>query len=81
MAELHRENGFMFYIWSDDHPHPAHVHVDKGDGASDLDITAGKVVWQKGFKKQEIRHIERIFKENSEKILAGWREHFGAENL
>jgi len=80
MPELHRENGYVFYIWSNDHDHPAHVHVEKGGGEADLELQTGKVTWQEGFSGKEVRHIERIFEENTQKIWSGWREWFGIQN-
>jgi hypothetical protein len=80
MPELHRENGFVYYIWSNDHPHPAHIHVEKGSGEADLALETGKVTKNEGFTGNEVRNIQRIFEENSEKIWSGWREFFGIEN-
>jgi hypothetical protein len=80
MPEIHRENGFVFFFWSNDH-RPPHVHIKKAGATAELALETGKVVWSEGFRGREVRQIESIFKENSGKIWSKWHNRFGPEAL
>jgi Domain of unknown function (DUF4160) len=79
MPEIHREDGYVFFVWSNDHL-PPHVHIKKGGAAAKLELRRGRVVWREGFKGKDIRQVERIFRQNSSKIWSWWHERFGPEN-
>jgi hypothetical protein len=63
----------MFY--SDDHE-PTHIHVIKDGHEAKYNINPLVMVYNHGFKKNEIALIESIILENEEIIASRWRNFF-----
>jgi hypothetical protein len=63
----------MFY--SDDHE-PIHIHVIKDGHEAKYNINPLEMVYNHGFKKNEIALIESIIMENEEIIASRWRNFF-----
>jgi Domain of unknown function (DUF4160) len=74
---LHEEDGYRFYVWSNEHM-PPHVHVEKDSAWAKLNVETGRITESKGVKGRKRRKIERIFKSNSAKIKAWWQATFGS---
>jgi hypothetical protein len=77
MATVHRENGFEFRIWPNDHA-PPHVHAWKAGGMAKIELVDGF-----GFSKvREMKPVDvvravRIVMENEEKLMQAWEEIHG----
>lgn len=68
--------GFIFKFYSDDHE-PIHVHVVKDGKEAKYNVEPEVVqVYNHGFKKNEISMIESVIEENTEVIIARWKEYF-----
>lgn len=73
---MHREGGFRFAIYTDDHE-PAHVHVLKdGEVIINLMGAAGRpeIRQVSGVTRADQRKLLRIVAEQQEYLLAKWQE-------
>lgn len=64
--------GFRFYFWSNEHE-PIHVHVEKGDAEAKFNISPVELVYNHGFRPNELKLIESLVEENAEVILERFR--------
>ena len=79
MATVHREAGFRFVIYSDDHE-PAHVHVvDDGNAKVDLGGASGmpEMIYAGGFKQGDVRRIMEIVRRHRMIFLKRWSDIHG----
>lgn len=68
--------GFIFRFFSDDHL-PIHVHVVKDGHEAKFNVEPKvELVYNHGFKRQEITLIESIVEENVEVIVTHWIDYF-----
>lgn len=68
--------GFCFKFYSDDHE-PIHVHVVKdGKEAKYNVIPDVSLVFNHGYKKNELSMIESIVEENKDVIIERWHDYF-----
>lgn len=82
MVTVHREGGFRFAIYRDDHE-PAHVHVMK-DGEVIMNLIGAdgrpEVRDVYGMTRADIRKVKRIVIDRQAEFLAAWQEmHDGAD--
>lgn len=79
MVTVHREAGFRFVIYSDDHD-PAHVHV-VGDGNAKVDLGGGngmpEMVYAGGFKQGDVRRILDVVRKHRTMFLKRWNDIHG----
>lgn len=74
MATVHRENGFEFRIWPNDHA-PPHVHAWKAGGMAKIELVAGfGLVKVREMKPVDVIRAVRIVIANREKLLQAWEE-------
>jgi hypothetical protein len=80
MPTEHREDGFRFMIYVDDHE-PAHVHVFREDDEAKIQLgdTPDEVdlvkVW--GMSMRDVRRALAIAERRHKKLLTAWRKHHG----
>ena len=67
--------GFRFMFYSNDHD-PIHVHVLKDGCEAKYNVSPIELLFNHGFKKQEIALIESIIEENTEVIIERWKVFF-----
>lgn len=68
--------GFHFMFYSDDHT-PVHVHVLKDGKEAKYNIEPEIVlVYNHGYKKNEISMMESVIEENREVIIDRWKAYF-----
>lgn len=76
MVTVHRESGFRFAVYTNDHE-PAHVHVIK-DGEVIVDLIGAdgqpEVRDAYGATKADVRKALRIVTEQKEYLLRKWQE-------
>jgi hypothetical protein len=79
MVTVHREGGFRFVIYRDDHE-PAHVHVIK-DGEVIVDLVgadgAPEIRQAYNVTASDLRKSLRIVVKQRESLLAKWQEIHG----
>lgn len=68
-------NGYRFMFYSDDHE-PVHVHVEKDGHTAKLNVEPIELVFNKGYKVNEIKEIESIVKEKNDLIVEKWNKVF-----
>lgn len=74
MATVHRENGFEFRIWPNDHT-PPHVHAWKAGGMAKIELLGGfAVVKVREMKPVDVIRAVRIVIANEQTLLQAWRE-------
>lgn len=79
MVTVHREAGFRFIIFADDHE-PAHVHVF-GNGQAKINLAgadgAPELVSASGMKAGDLRKVMRIISEQQTSLLEQWEAYHG----
>ena len=77
MATAHRENGFEFRIWPNDHA-PPHVHAWKAGRMAKIELVDGfDVVKVQEMKPIDVVRAVRIAIANHEKLMRAWEEIHG----
>lgn len=80
MVTIHREFGFRFMIFTDDHG-PPHVHVH-GDGEMKVILCGAdgrpEMVYAVGFNTKDRRRAMDVVLERQEEFLARWNEIQGS---
>jgi Domain of unknown function (DUF4160) len=80
MVSIHREFGFNFAIFTDDHE-PAHVHIF-GDGELKVNNVGvdglPEQVYNIGFKANDRRRAMDVVRERQVAFLARWAEIHGS---
>ena len=67
--------GFRFLFYSND-PETVHVHVIKDGCEAKYNVSPVQLVYNHGFKKQQIAIIESVIEENAEVITERWKAFF-----
>jgi hypothetical protein len=74
MATVHRENGFEFRIWPNDHT-PPHVHAWKAGGKAKIELVDGfGVVKVRDMKPVDVIRAVRIVIANEAQLIQSWGE-------
>jgi hypothetical protein len=74
VATVHRENGFEFRIWPNDHS-PPHVHAWKAGGMAKIELVDGfDIVKVREMKPVDVVRAVRIVIANEEKLIHAWGE-------
>ena len=76
MGTVHRESGFTFRIWSEDHE-PPHVHAWKGGRQLLINLSPVGVRNRRGMKDNDAMRALAIVEREREKMLRNWREIHG----
>ena len=74
MPTIHREDGFDFRLYPNDH-HPPHVHVFKGGEEFLIELGNPPVLREERgqLSSKEIRRALEIVAEQLEKLMDAWR--------
>lgn len=67
--------GFTFKFYSNDHE-PLHIHVLKDGHKAKYSLFPVELLENHGFKPSEIRQIQTIIEENTDKIAENWNRFF-----
>lgn len=76
MGTVHRESGFTFRIWSEDHE-PPHVHVWKGGERMLVNLSPVGVRDRRGMEHNDPVRGVAIVQKHREMMLRNWREIHG----
>ncbi len=77
MPTVLRTGPYRIYFYSHEPNEPPHVHIDRDDQSCKFWIEPVAFSRNLGFNARELRDIEAIVIENSEKFLEAWHEYFG----
>ena len=75
MPTILKLNGYRFFFFSNEHT-PKHIHIQKQEKYAKIDLNNLKIINNFKFNSKEIKEILNITKENQEKFLKAWNEHF-----
>ena len=75
MPVVLRVKGYKFFFYEADVANePPHVHVSKEGNEAKFWLDPIKVAREGGFRKSNLRDIERIIEDNSEFLLSTWEK-------
>lgn len=69
-------NGFRFFFFSNENNEPVHIHIEKAEDAAKFWLNPVVLEYNYGFTSGELKQIENIIQENSQKIILKWNEYF-----
>lgn len=78
MPTVLRVGPYRFYFYSADGDEPPHMHVERDDNVAKFWIDPVRLAASGGFRRSELREIERIINENQAAILEAWDGFFGS---
>ena len=76
MPTVLRVGSFRFFFYSADDDEPPHVHVERDNNVAKFWIIPVRLVRSGGFRRPELREIERLVGENAPLLLEAWRGFF-----
>ena len=76
MPTVHREHGFAFRIYPNDHE-PPHVHVYRAGSVVKVEVPTGAVLEVRGMRDADVARVVRVVQQNRETFLSKWREIHG----
>jgi hypothetical protein len=71
-----RSGPYRFYFYSSDGGEPPHVHVEREDNVAKFWIDPVRLVTSGGFRRAELREIERMVARNRLDFLEAWNGFF-----
>ncbi|NEP76348.1 DUF4160 domain-containing protein [Okeania sp. SIO2G5] len=80
MSTVHREQGFRFFVYPNDHE-PAHVHVQKAQDWAKIQVSGDELELLEVSRKMKAKDINKmldIAEEHHKKLLTGWEEIHGS---
>jgi len=77
MGTVHREPGFTFHIWPNDH-RPPHVHVWKGGEVALINLSPVSVRDRRTMKRRNLRNAVVLVHRHAELLLSKWEALHGA---
>jgi hypothetical protein len=75
MPTLLRHGPYRFYVFSNEHHEPPHVHVDRDDKSAKIWLQPVSVARNHGLSPLELRSIVRLVRANQRRLLEAWHEH------
>lgn len=69
-------NGFRFFFYSNENDEPVHIHIEKAEDSAKFWLNPVELEYNYGFNSGELKQIENIIRQNSEKIILKWNEYF-----
>ena len=71
-----RLRGYRIFVFSHDHPHPAHVHFGKSKRFSGWDILSVECTDRDGFSSADLALQRELLVQYQQEILESWHEHW-----
>ena len=76
MPTILRVGPYRFFFYSADGNEPPHVHVERETNVAKFWIDPVRLVASGGFRRAELRDIERVVTENERRLLEAWHGFF-----
>ena len=76
MPTVLREGPYRFFFYSADAEEPPHVHVEREVNEAKFWLDPVRLERNSGFRRVEIRRVQRLVEENSVLLLRSWNEFF-----
>ena len=78
MPTVLRVGSYRFFFYSADADEPPHIHVEQGGNAAKFWIDPVRLARSNGFRRADLREIERLIVENEPALLEAWHGFFGS---
>jgi hypothetical protein len=72
----HQLQGYSVFVWAQDHPHPPHFHVRKGDRYSTWHLHSLDCMHSGGFSSSELRQQRKLLQQFHEHVRRTWHDHW-----
>jgi hypothetical protein len=69
-------NGFRFFFYSNENDEPVQIHIEKAEDSAKFWLSLVELEYNYGFNSAELKQIENIIRQNSEKLILKWNEYF-----
>ncbi len=76
MPTVLRSGPYRLYFYSGDRDEPPHVHVERDAQIAKFWLAPVRLQDSGGFKRVELRKLERLVEENVEDLVRFWDEFF-----
>ena len=76
MPTVLRSGPYRLFFYSGDRDEPPHVHVERDAQIAKFWLTPVRLQDSGGFKRVELRTIERLVEEHVEDLVRAWNEFF-----
>lgn len=78
MPEVFRQDGYVFFFYSNEGSEPMHIHVRRGGGFAKFWIEPLELDHAHGMKTAELARAEELVAQHVDDIRRKWNEVFGA---
>lgn len=69
---------YRFFFYAADRDEPPHVHVERDDCVAKLWLRPVRLQGNVGFRRAELRQIERLVEEHESQLVRAWNDYFEA---
>lgn len=76
MPTVMRIGPYRLFFYSADGHEPPHIHVERDDNIAKLWLDPVRLADSGGFRRSELREIDRIVREHEEELTRSWHEYF-----
>lgn len=73
-------DGYRFRFYSSDVNEPPHVHVIRERHVTKIWLNPIEVEYNRGYNGVELNRIVRLVRENQQRLLEAWHDHFSSNN-
>lgn len=74
MPEVFRQEGYVFFFYSNEGQEPIHIHVQKAGGFAKFWLDPIVLDFAQGMKTKDLARAEELVCENEERIRRRWNE-------
>ncbi len=71
-----RAGPYRFFFYAGDRGEPPHVHVQRDENQAKFWLDPVRFQSSNGFRRAEILRIQRLVKQNQDRLLRSWDEYF-----
>ena len=68
---------YRFFFYSGDGQEPPHIHVEHDANVAKFWLDPVRLARSHGYRRADLRDINRLVNEHVEKLLEAWNEYFG----
>lgn len=76
MPNVLKQGPYRFFFYSNDRNEPAHVHVKRNRNVAKFWFDLVRLQRSGGFRRSEIRDIERIVRQYQILLIEEWNDYF-----
>ena len=76
MPTILRIGPYRFFFYAGDYNEPPHIHVERDDDTAKFWLEPVRLQNSGGFSRNEINQIQKLVKENKDRLLRSWDDYF-----